>query len=62
MIVKDPPGPTGISPDPDDDYLVALARVVSADYNVSGDRDLLDLADAHPPVVTARQFLDVLDG
>jgi putative PIN family toxin of toxin-antitoxin system len=61
VIVKDPPDPPGISPDPDDDYLIALARAVGADYIVSGDRDLLDLTDPHPPVLTPRQFLDVLD-
>lgn len=60
-ILTDPPEPPGVSPDPDDDYLIALARAADADYIVSGDRDLLDLTDPHPPVLTPRQFLDVLD-
>lgn len=60
-IIKDPPDPPGISPDPDDDYLIALARAAEAEYIVSGDRDLLDITDPDPPVLTPRQFLDVLD-
>ena len=59
-IVADPPQLPGVSPDPDDDYLVALARAASADYLVSGDRHLLDLTDPDPPVRTPRQFLDLL--
>lgn len=61
IIVTDPPDPPSVSPDPDDDYLIALARVARADYLVSGDRHLLDLTDPHPPVLTPRQFLDQLD-
>ena len=61
VIVQDPPDPPDLSPDPDDDYLIALARTASADYLVSGDRHLLDLTDPDPPVLTPRQFLDVLD-
>jgi uncharacterized protein len=61
VILNDPPEPPGISPDPDDDYLIALAQAAGADYIVSGDRDLLDLTDPQPPVLTPRQFLDVLD-
>ena len=61
IIVTDPPDPPSVSPDPDDDYLIALARAARADYLVSGDRHLLDLTDPHPPVLTPRQFLDQLD-
>ncbi|MGH2926622.1 MAG: putative toxin-antitoxin system toxin component, PIN family [Solirubrobacteraceae bacterium] len=61
VIVADPPDPPSISPDPDDDYLIALARAARADYLVSGDRHLLDLTDPDPPVLTPRQFLDQLD-
>jgi putative PIN family toxin of toxin-antitoxin system len=60
MIVDHPPAQPGLSPDPDDDYLIALARATNADYLVSGDRHLLDIADAVPPVLTPRQFLDLL--
>lgn len=59
VIVDDPPAP-GLSPDPDDDYLITLARATAADYLVSGDRHLLDLPDPDPPVLTPRQFLDLL--
>ena len=43
-----------------DDYLIALARATHADYVVSGDRHLLDLDETVPPVLTPRQFLDLL--
>jgi uncharacterized protein len=62
LILDDPPAlRTRISSDPDDDYLIALARAADVDYLVSGDRHLLDLADPEPPVLTPRQFLDLLD-
>lgn len=59
--VSDPPNTPSVSPDPDDDYLIALARIVAADYLVSGDRHLLELTNQDPPVLTPRQFLDLLD-
>jgi len=59
-LIDDPPAQPGLSPDPDDDYLVALARAAGAGCLVSGDRHLLDLADPNPPVVTPRRFLEVL--
>jgi uncharacterized protein len=55
-ILTDPPEPPNISPDPDDDYLIALAPAGEADYLVSGDRHLLDLTDPDPPVLTRRQI------
>jgi putative PIN family toxin of toxin-antitoxin system len=42
--------------DPDDDYLLALARSAKADLLVSGDRDLTDLPDTQPPIETPAQF------
>lgn len=60
VIVDDPPVQPGLTPDPDDDYLVALARAADADCLVSGDRHLLDLADPDPPVLAPRQFLGLL--
>jgi putative PIN family toxin of toxin-antitoxin system len=61
VVVADPPEPPEVSPDPDDDYLIALARAAGADYLISGDRHLLDLTDPDPPVLTPRQFLDLLE-
>ena len=60
VLSDDPPPQPGLSPDPDDDYLIALARVAEADYLVSGDRHLLDLNDPDPPVLTPRQFLALI--
>ena len=59
--IADPPDPPSASSDPDDDYLIALARSAEADYLVSGDRHLLDLVDPDPSVLTPRQFLDLLE-
>ena len=61
LIIDDPPAQPGLSPDPDDDYLIALARAGDADYLVSGDRHLTDLVDPIPPVLTPRQFRDRLN-
>jgi uncharacterized protein len=60
-FVNDPPAEVGITADPDDDYLVALARAAHADYLVSGDRHLTQLPDPDPPVLTPRAFLELLD-
>lgn len=56
----DPPAQLGLTEDPDDDYLVSLARAAHADYLISGDRHLLQLTDPDPPVITPRQLLDRL--
>jgi uncharacterized protein len=59
-IIDDPPVVPGLSPDPDDDYLIALARVADADYLVSGDRHLTGISGPVPPVLTPREFRDRL--
>jgi putative PIN family toxin of toxin-antitoxin system len=59
-IIDDPPAPPGLTADPDDDYLIALARAAQADYLISGDRHLLDVDDPEPPVLTPRQFLKLI--
>ena len=56
----DPPPQPGLTPDPKDDYLVALARATGVDYLVSGDPHLTGLANPRPPVLTPRAFLDLL--
>lgn len=60
MQIPDPPDPPPVSPDPGDDYLIALARAAHADVIVSGDRHLTELADPTPPVLTPRQFAEQL--
>lgn len=39
-IQADPPVTSGVTPDPGDDYLVALARSAAAEFLVSGDHHL----------------------
>ncbi len=56
----DPPPQPGLTRDPKDDYLLALARAAGADYLLSGDSDLLDLSIQRPPVITASAFASVL--
>lgn len=58
-IVDDPADPPRRSPDPGDDYLLALAERHRA-VLVSGDQDLLGLSDRYP-VFTAADFLNWLD-
>ena len=61
LIIEDPPLRPAISRDPNDDYLIALARAARADYLISGDPDLLELPDPQPPILSPRQFVDLLD-
>lgn len=57
-LVPDPASQPGLTADPDDDYLVALARSTGADYLVSGDAHLLEIPDPRPPVLGPRAFLE----
>lgn len=50
----------GLTRDPDDDYLVALAQNSNVDYLVSGDKDLTTLTVASLSVVTPAAFLALL--
>ena len=52
-------GPPVHSPDPGDDYLIALAAAERA-VLVSGDEHLLSL-DVELPIYAPREFLDILD-
>src|SRR5712691_4307713 len=58
-MATDPPNPASRSADPGDDYLLALAEAEHA-LLVSGDKHLLDLADAFP-IQTPRAFADALE-
>jgi putative PIN family toxin of toxin-antitoxin system len=49
-----------ISRDPNDDYLIALARDAGAHAIVSGDADLGVIEGIEPPVVSPRWFLESL--
>ncbi len=60
-IAPDPPAQRGLTADPHDDYLVALARATHASVLVSGDRHLLDLVAPEPPVLSPRAFVTRLD-
>ena len=55
-VQPDPaPGPA-LTRDPDDDYLIYLARAHKAAVIVSGDADLLQWDEQDPPVVTPAEF------
>jgi putative PIN family toxin of toxin-antitoxin system len=59
-VHEDPP-PAGepLSADPDDEYLLDLARAAAADVLVSGDSHMLVLRDV-VPVMTPAEFLALL--
>lgn len=60
ILAEDPaPSSTPMSVDPDDEYLVDLARAARVDALVTGDDHLLALRDTLP-VVTPREFLESL--
>jgi putative PIN family toxin of toxin-antitoxin system len=58
VLVDDPSREPGLTPDPGDDYLVALAQKADAYYIVSGDAHLTQLTDPSPPVLAPREFLE----
>ena len=60
--MRDPKPIAAATRDPNDDYLVALARAAGADYIVTGDKDLLEWPEQQPPVVTPAQFEALLVG
>lgn len=55
-LVDDPDGIDAETRDPNDDYLIALARANDAELIVSGDKDLLEWEPQQPPVITPSQF------
>lgn len=58
IVISDPPPPSEpLTEDPQDDYLLSLARAAGADAIVSGDVHLTGLEAPEPPVLTPRQFL-----
>lgn len=61
VIVKDSSTAAGATADPDDDYLVALARTHRAEAIISGDRHLLDAKSDDLAVWTPRELVERLD-
>ena len=63
-ILCEPVNVASISPDPDDDFLLAVAEAAHADYLVTGDKtDLLSLRrHAATRILTARQLVELLGG
>ena len=62
VVVDDPSEvEPGLTLDPGDDYLVALARSARADVLVSGDSHITDVPGLEPPVLTPRQLLEILE-
>jgi len=60
-LVRELPPVRVVERDPKDDMIVATALAARADYLISGDRDLLDLAPyAGIRILTARAFLERL--
>lgn len=59
-LVPDPPEVPQVSRDPDDDYLVALARAASADALISGDKDLTGLQLPDLAILSPRKFVGTL--
>jgi putative PIN family toxin of toxin-antitoxin system len=57
-LVEDPGEVKTETRDPNDDYLIALARTHDVDVVVSGDKDLLEWNEQRPPVMTPTDFED----
>ena len=60
-LANDVAGNEPITRDPNDDYLVRLARAVGADVLVSGDRDLLEANLPDVAIVSPRTLIEQLD-
>jgi putative PIN family toxin of toxin-antitoxin system len=59
VVIDDPEQGEPLGDDPDDKYLIALARAARVDALVSGDPHLLRLRD-RIPVQTPREFLEAI--
>jgi putative PIN family toxin of toxin-antitoxin system len=50
-----------VASDPDDDQIIACAKLANADFIISGDADILNVKDdISIPVVNAGEFLEIL--
>ena len=63
-VMCDPLPPVVVSPNPNDDFLLAIAQAAEADYLVTSDKsDLLALgAHGRTRIVSARAMVHVLNG
>lgn len=59
-LLPDPINPEPLLSDPKDDYLVALARIVGAEFIVTGDKHLLGHIGLEPPAINARNACELL--
>jgi uncharacterized protein len=63
QIFRDAPEVPAVTRDPSDDQVIACAVAARVDYLVTGDDDMLVLAEHQGiRIVTPRQFLDLLEG
>lgn len=60
VIFDDPVDPPRVLRDPDDDYLLVLASIASAQAIVTGDGDLLDHGALDPPAIDSRGACELL--
>lgn len=60
VVVDDPEPTEPLGEDPDDEYLIALARAARVKALVSGDPHVLRLRD-QIPALTPREFLELLE-
>jgi uncharacterized protein len=60
VMLGNPVNPEPILRDPNDDYLVALARTAGAGLIVSADKDLLEHPGLQPPAITTLAFCEML--
>jgi uncharacterized protein len=61
-VCPDPAPTPGVTRDPADDYLVALAQAEQVDAIVSGDRDLSEASVERPPVRVPTEAVRHLTG
>lgn len=63
QFFRDAPQVPAVTRDPSDDQVIACAVAAQADYLVTGDDDMLVLAEHKGiRILTPRQFLDLLEG
>ena len=59
ILIPGIPNPESVSPDRDDDFVLACARDELVEYIVSGDPHLLDLKSFQDvPILTPREFVE----